>query len=74
MKDDDEAANRLRESYEKERGAPFTDAEWKEAEKNLLAFFGLLAEWDARTPTPAVMPARRRPISKKGAAARWKKK
>ena len=39
---------RARASIEAKRGAPYTDAEWHEAQQNLLAFFGVLAEWKAK--------------------------
>lgn len=36
-----------RASIERQRGSAYTDEEWQEARANLLAFFGLLAKWDA---------------------------
>jgi hypothetical protein len=39
-----------RRSFETRRGAPYAEAEWKEAKANLRAFIGLLAEWSARGP------------------------
>ena len=35
----------LRESIEAERGEAYTDFQWSDAERNLLDFFGVLAEW-----------------------------
>lgn len=40
--------NAARASLESSRGACYADDEWCEAKENLLAFFGVLAEWKAK--------------------------
>lgn len=36
---------RARAAFERDAGAPMTDAEWAEARTNLISFFRILAEW-----------------------------
>lgn len=37
-----------RAAIEAHREEPYAEAEWTEAKSNLRAFFGILAEWNAR--------------------------
>lgn len=43
----DDGESRARAILEARRGTSYPDAEWEIARQNLLAFFLLLAEWDA---------------------------
>lgn len=43
---------KARRAFEKRRGSPFTDEEWEEAKRNLVAVFLMLGAEDAGPQTP----------------------